>query len=177
MMRMKRRAPWLALLALGLGGAAPMAAQTGAANTRSGAVRQAVEVRFAERVSDDLELSDAQAAKLRASVARWAGERRRLAARERDLRRTLAGQLRPGDAADEDKVADLSEELLDLRVKYAETFRDEMHDLRGVLDPVQRARFFAIRERLLQRVQELRQDRRAGAAAGGTAPRRTRVRR
>jgi len=87
------------------------------------------------------------------------GERRRkMEARERDLRVALTGQLRPGVAANEDSVARLTKALVDLRVDYANTWRDEMNAL-SYLTPVQRAQLYVMRDRLLQRVQEIRDER------------------
>ena len=56
-------------------------------------------------------------------------------------------------------MARLTRDLLDLRVQYAESWRDEMKQL-SFLTPVQRARLLLMRERLLQRVHEMRGDHR-----------------
>jgi hypothetical protein len=49
----------------------------------------------------------------------------------------------------------MTRELLELRVRYAESWREEMNQL-TFLTPVQRARLLVLRERLLQRVHEMR---------------------
>jgi hypothetical protein len=77
-------------------------------------------------------------------------------ARQRVLRDALAGQLRPGIAASPDSVARLTDELMALRVRYAESFRDEQAELAEYLDPVQRARLTILRDRLVQRAQDFR---------------------
>ena len=59
-------------------------------------------------------------------------------AEERRLRQALAGELRPGVAANKDNVARLTDQLLDLKVRYVASYRDEVKDLAGFLDPVQR---------------------------------------
>jgi hypothetical protein len=87
------------------------------------------------------------------------GRRRELRLRERRLHDALDEQLHAGAGADQDSVARLTRELLDLRVEYAESWRAEMGKL-GFLTPVQRARLMVMRERLLQRVHEMRERRR-----------------
>jgi hypothetical protein len=67
----------------------------------------------------------------------------------------LTWQLRPGVAADQDSVTRLTRALVELRVDYAKTWRDEMGEL-SYLTPVQRAQLYLMRDRLLQRVQEIR---------------------
>ena len=121
-------------------------------------LRQRIEERFAQRVQEQLGLSDAQATKLRATSQEYGDRRRKMEARERDLRVALTGQLRPGVAANEDSVAHLTKALVDLRVDYANTWRDEMNAL-SYLTPVQRAQLYVMRDRLLQRVQEIRDQR------------------
>ena len=119
------------------------------------ALRQRIEERFAQRVQEQLALSDEQATKLRATSQEYGERRRKMEARERDLRVALTGQLRPGVAANQDSVARLTKALVDLRVDYANTWRDEMSAL-SYLSPVQRAQLYVMRDRLLQRVQPSR---------------------
>jgi Spy/CpxP family protein refolding chaperone len=171
---MRKSCVWVfAFVAAASAAAAPLRAQeAGVPDRRAEAIRQQIEDRLAGRVQEELGLTDAQIAKLRATSADWAGQRRGLEARERLLRSSLARQLRPGVAGDQDSVARLTDDLLNLKVKYAQTFRDEMKDLSHFLNPVQRAQFFVIRERLLQRVQEIRERRQAAqlGSEGDTAP-------
>jgi hypothetical protein len=121
-------------------------------------LRQRIEERFAQRVQEQLGLTDEQTAKLRTTSREYGDRRRVLETRERELRLALTGQLRPGMAADQDSVARLTRALLDLRVDYAKSWREEMNDL-SYLTPVQRAQLYVMRDRLLQRVQEIRDER------------------
>ena len=125
---------------------------------RAQELRERIEERFAQRVQEQLGLTDEQTTKLRATSRQYGDRRRGLEARESDLRLALTGQLRPGVAANPDSVARLTKALLDLRVDYAKTWRDEMDDL-SYLTPVQRAQLYVMRDRLLQRVQEIRDER------------------
>lgn len=141
-----------------------LAAQdTGVNRPRADLLRQRIEERFAARVQEELGLSDDQTNKLRSTAREYASRRRELEAQERDLRSALAAQLRPGVAADQDRVAELTSKLVDLRVAYAQSFRDEMREHSKYLTPVQRAQLYVMRERLIQRVQEVRDRREEGA--------------
>lgn len=152
-----RRLPYsLLLLALAAG---PLLAQEPDTQPRGARLRERIEHRFAERIKAELELTDEQAARLK-EVAKENGSRRRdLRRRERALSTALDEQLRAGPAADQDSVARLTRELLDLRVEYAESWREEMGKL-SFLTPVQRARLMVMRDRLLHRVHEMREGRR-----------------
>lgn len=123
-------------------------------------LREQVQQRFGERVKEELNLTDDQAARLRTTTESFAKQRGELRTREHALRRALADQLRPGIAANNDSVAKLTEQLVDLRIRYAETFRGELRDLSGFLTPVQRARLFSMRERLFHAADQGRDGRR-----------------
>jgi hypothetical protein len=137
--------------------AAPSRAQEPApARPRLEELRRRVRERFAERIQQDLNLTSDQMRRLRVTAGTFGGRRRDLEARQRALRDALAGQLRPGIAASPDSVARLTDELMALRVRYAESFRDEQAELAQYLDPVQRARLTVLRDRLVQRAQDFR---------------------
>jgi hypothetical protein len=148
-----------------------LAAQdTGSNRPRAALLRQRIEERFAARVQEELGLNNDQTTKLRSTAREFAGRRRELEAQERDLRSALAAQLRPGVAADQDRVAELTTKLVDLRVAYAQSFRDEMREHAKYLSPVQRAQLYVMRERLIQRVQEVRDQREGGIRGGRRRP-------
>jgi Spy/CpxP family protein refolding chaperone len=122
-------------------------------------LRHRIERRFSERIKEELDLTDAQAAKLK-EVAKANGSRRReLRRRERALSAAIDQQLEAGENADQDSLAHMTREMLDLRVEYAQSLRDEMGKL-TFLTPVQRARLMVLRDHLLHRVHEMREDRR-----------------
>lgn len=143
----------IGLLVLGLGlAAAPVHAQDSApTRPRAEELRRRVRERLAERVREQLDLTDDQMRQLRGTVGKFGLRRRDMEARQRTVRGALAEQLRPGVAASRDSVARLTEELMGLRVRYAESFRDEQAELSRYLDPVQRARLLVLRDRLLER--------------------------
>lgn len=122
-------------------------------------LRRRVRERLAQRIQADLRLSDEQMSRLRVTVGTFGARRRELEARQLAIRTALAGQLRPGGAAAPDSVARLMDELADVRVRYAETYRAELAEMSGYLDPVQRARITLLRERLAERGREFRRRR------------------
>jgi Spy/CpxP family protein refolding chaperone len=123
---------------------------------RAEALRRELEIRFAEQMREQLQLSDEQAPRVRDIMAGYAEKRRTLEMEERRLRQALNGQLRPGIAANPDSVTLLVDGISAARVNYAKLIQDEMRELSGVLTPVQRGQLFLMRERLLQRVREMR---------------------
>jgi len=147
--------------------AAPLAAQGDRdRHPHAPELRNRIERRFAEHVKQELELTDEQAARLKAVAMEHGGRRREFRHRERELRAALDAQIRDGGTPDQDSVARLTGELLDLRIRYAESWRQEMDELSPFLTPVQRARLLVLRERLLQRVHEMRNERRGFRGRG-----------
>jgi hypothetical protein len=152
------RSVWgIGLLITLAGVATPVQAQEpGPGRPRLEELRRRVRERVAQRIQQDLKLTPDQMQRLRATVGTYAGRRRDLEARQRDLRQALGSELRPGIAATPDSVARFTDELLDLRVRYAESFRDEQRELARYLDPVQRAKLMLLRDRLTNRAREFR---------------------
>jgi len=157
------------LLALGLVGAgmAGAQAQEPPEPARAERLRQMIEDRFAEQLDRQLGLSESQSTEVRAILLTWARKRRDLERTERRLRQDLASQMRPGVAADDAMVTRTMNEILDGRIAFVQTFKDELEALAPILSPVQRAQYMQLRDRLMQRVQDIR-----GARGGPPGPRR-----
>ena len=156
---MRHRTCWVVGIVL-LAAAAPVRAQEPApAHPRLEELRRRVRERYAERVRQELDLTDDQMRRLRTTVGAYGARRRDMETRQRDLRSALVQQLRPGVAASRDSVARLTDELTSLRVRYAESFRAEQTEMAKYLDPVQRAKITLLRDRLLDRARELRRRR------------------
>lgn len=146
-----------AIRALGL--AAAIAVWTAAAGEAQGPVgprvqqlRREIEERFAARLRMELGLTEDQHTRVRAIMVTHAQRRGGLEESEQQLRAALAGQLRPGIAANPDSVTRLVDQLSAIRVTYAQSIQEEMRELGGVLTPVQRGQLFLMRDRLLQQV-------------------------
>jgi hypothetical protein len=133
---------------------------------RAERLRQMIEERFADRLTTELALTDDQAVKVRAVLATWAQKRRGLERDERAVRQRLASAMRPGVAADERTVTRLTDEILEGRLAYVQTFKDELNALTGTLSPIQKGQYILLRDRLMQRVQEIRDQRQGQMPAG-----------
>ena len=139
--------------------AAPLLAQQPDSPPGGPALRDRIERRFSERIKEELQLTDEQAVKLK-EVAKENGSRRReLRRQERALYAAIDQQLDAGERTNQDSVAHMTQQLLDIRVEYAQSIRQEMGKL-TFLTPVQRAKLMIMRDRLLHRVHEMRDDRR-----------------
>jgi hypothetical protein len=134
-------------------------------SVRAETLRQEIERRFAERVRADLALSDPQMEQLRQHQGNFGTRRRALLRHQRELRLALQQQMRPGVAADADSVRHLNEALRENRGRIFALEQEEDEQLSRFLSPVQVAQYRQLRERLLERVNELR--RRAGAGRPG----------
>lgn len=150
-------------------GTAGLAAQSREPSADVEMLRQQVEERFSERVRQELGLSDDQAEKLRATSREFALKRRDLFREDRRTRLALGEQMRPGTAADQDSVARLTEKIGQSRSDLSRSYQDELEAM-TFLTPVQRARYFQLRERLLERVRDA-QSRRQGMTPRAGRPR------
>ena len=149
----------LALVSMVALPAAAAAQDTVADPGRAEQLRLRIEQRFGERLKEELGLTDDQGSRLRIALAALAARRRGMEQDERRMRQALAYQLRPGIAANADSVAKLVDALTTHRIAYAQTFKDEMRELSTILNPVQRGQYLMLRDRLMQRAEELRQGR------------------
>ena len=156
MTRTMRRYGLALVLAAALPVSVGMLSAQDAAGGRSPALRRELEQRFAAQVREQLQLTSEQETKVRGIMTGFAERRRTLEGEERTMRQALNTQLRPGIAANPDSVASLVDGISAARVSYARLIQDEMKELSTVLDPVQRGQLFLMRDRLLQRVQEMR---------------------
>ncbi len=163
----------LLAVALVLGAASRASAQDPGADglnpQRAEQLRLQIEDRLAARAKEELGLTDEQLQRLRATAGQFGEQRRGVEEQERRLRQAMAFQLRPGIAANPDSVSRLTDALINVKGAYVQTYRDEMHALAGFLNPVQRAQFFMLRERLLTLAQEIRAQRRL-QITGDAAP-------
>jgi hypothetical protein len=132
-------------------------------------LRQEVERRIEERVRVDLRLSDDQMSKLRATQSRI-GPRRRLLLRQLiGYRIGLYGQMRPGVAANPDSVRVYMDGEQRVRVQQLALEQEEDREWAGYLTPVQRAQLKIIRQRIIDRVNQLRATRQ-NRLRGGDRP-------
>ena len=143
-------------------------------SARAAQLRAEIERRFADRVRQELDLTDDQAAKLRATQERLALRRRPALERQHRLRQALQEQMRPGVAANQDSVGRLMHGVRAGRAELLAIEEEEQRELAGYLSPVQQAQFQMLRERFVRRIQEVRRERAGGGREDmpGRRPRR-----
>ena len=132
----------------------PLAAQRTDSAGRSDSLRHRIEERFAARVQQELNLTNEQATRLRATSATYGARRRELREQERRIKQALWQQLQPGVAANNDSVSRLTDAMIQRKLTSAQAARDEMNELSRYLNPVQRARLYVMREQLYHRVKK-----------------------
>ena len=133
-------------------------------------LRAQIEERFSRHVQQELRLTPDQATKLRGSQERFGTQRRALMRQQLDRRRALEDQMEPGVAANADSVKRLMDGLQAGRTAMLKIEQDEDREMAGYLTPVQRARYQRMREMLMRRVNEMREQRRGGRMGPGVGP-------
>jgi len=132
-----------------------------------GRLRQRVDSVFSTRVQRELQLTPDQTTKLRATQERFSARRRTLVQQQMQRRSALQDQMQPGVAANSDSVRKLMDGIQAGRAEMVKIEQDQDREMSGYLTPVQRARYQQMRERFIQRVDELRIQRREGRGLGG----------
>ncbi len=122
-------------------------------------LRDQIRVRWQQVVRRQLDLKPDQAARLQQTEDRFAADRRAIAQRQRGVQEALRGQLQPGIAANADSVRRLMDARDQNRAALAQLERDEDKEMAGYLTPVQRARYQFLRQRLQERIVEMRRQR------------------
>jgi Spy/CpxP family protein refolding chaperone len=155
---------------------APLSAQVvgggGAGGGKGGVAhpkREELDQRFRERtaalVRRRLKLSDEQMSRLQAANQQLDRERVALVAEEGAARKALRAELLARDAANEQKVASLLDQLIRLQRQRVDMMANEQRELAKFLTPTQRAKYLGLQNQLRARMDELRKPR--GAASGG----------
>ena len=140
-------------------------------------LRTMIEQRFSQRVQQELKLTNEQTTKLRDTQDRFGPRRRALMRQQMERRLALENQMQPGVAANQDSVRKLMDALTTGRLEMVRIQQEENRELNGFLTPVQQVRYNMMRERLLQRVGEMRREGRGmgrgrGQGMGGRGQRR-----
>lgn len=130
-------------------------------------LRQELETRYDHRVKEVLGLTDEQAAKLRATQERFRDRRQEIHRQQLALRGALTDQMRPGVAANSDSVRGLMDRIQANRLSQVQLDQEENREMAGYLNPVQRAQYQIMRERLLNRVAQERYQRGQGGVPRG----------
>jgi Spy/CpxP family protein refolding chaperone len=139
-------------------------------------LQQQIEDRFGRVVQQQLQLSEDQVAKLRATEERFRTRRRDIIRGQLDLRRALNGQMCPGCSADADSVRKLMDAIETNRGELFRLQQEQNREMAGYLTPVQRAQYQMLRERFVRRLSEVRRERPLGGARERQRPLRPRRR-
>ena len=129
-------------------------------------LRGQIEQRFTDRVQQELKLTPDQTTKLRATQERFGTRRRTLMQQQMQRRQGLESQMQPGVAANSDSVRKLMDGMRAGRAEMLKIEQDEDQEMAGYMTPVQRARYQQMREHLMRRVNEMRQERRGRMGPG-----------
>ena len=169
-----RRLMWLVGLVLVPALAAQDSSAAGDAAERE-RLQQQIEDHVAQRVKQQLGLSDDQANRLRSTEENFRQRRRDLFQRQLTIEQGLRDQMRPGVAANSDSVRRLMDVRQAARADQLRLDQDQDREMAGYLTPVQRAQYQMIRERIRLRLQQLRRERIERRQGGGPAVRRPRA--
>lgn len=124
-------------------------------------VRQA----FAKAVRRQLNLNDDQMRRLQSVDLKYERQRIALLRDERQARLALKGAMDDSTKVDQTKVDGYLAQLVKGQRSRADLLESEQKELAGFLTPLQRAKYFAMKERLNRRMQELAQQNSARGAA------------
>ena len=125
----------------------------------AGDVREA----FRRVAKQRLELTDDQARRLKEVDDRYEVQRNEVARDEREARQALRAALAaPAGSTDQAKVDENMARVMKAQRRRSEILEAEQKDLGGFLTPVQRAKYFALRDNYARRIQQLRQNGRGG---------------
>lgn len=125
---------------------------------------------FARAVRQRVGLTEDQMRKLAPITQKYANERARIQLDERQARMELGRILRDSVAGDSAKVEGLMARMLDAQKRQVQLLEEEQKELATIMSPLQRARFFGLREQMRRQLEERRRGR--GEGLGGPPPRR-----
>lgn len=157
-----------ALLAISAIGSAALAQQTPPAgpNPRREMLEQRLRERTGQMVQRRLQLTDDQMRQLQTANREFEQRRGDLFARERETRRDLRTQML-AEKPDQNRVSQLLDQTIQLERQRLDLVQSEQRELAKFLNPVQRAKLFAIQAELRRRSQELRNRARQRSPAPG----------
>lgn len=127
-------------------------------------LEQAIRQRMARVLKERVELSDEQMEKVAAVNRKYEERRRMLVEQERDVRIGMRQEVMRSDQPDQERVARLITESIQVQRQRLQLLEDEQKDLAEFMTPVQRARYLAVQEQIHRTIEEMR---RGGARQPG----------
>jgi periplasmic protein CpxP/Spy len=122
--------------------------------------------RTAELVRRQLQLNDDQMNRLQATNGQFEAQRLALVMQERQARQALRAEMMKKDAANQQRVGGLLDQLVSLQRQRVDLLASEQHELGKFLTPVQRAKYFGLQGQMRKKMQELRDRRPPGVGQG-----------
>src|SRR5438552_9044580 len=120
-------------------------------------LQQRVRRAFNEVVRRQLNLSVPQMQTLQRTDQKYEQQRRAVVLEEREARLNLAAAMQDSTGhPDQDKIAQYLDQLVAGQRRRAELLASEQKEFSTFLSPLQRAQYFALKERLSRKLQELR---------------------
>ena len=142
-----------------------------AANPKQQALAKQVRQAFRGVVRKQLALNDEQVKKLNEVDDRFQLQRNEVNRDERQALLALKGALEDTSGnPDQAKVDEYMSRLVKAQHRRADILESEQKDLSGFLTPVQRAKYFALRDQLNRRIAQLRQQDSTAAGRAGRPP-------
>ncbi|MDQ3697543.1 MAG: hypothetical protein M3373_05900 [Gemmatimonadota bacterium] len=129
------------------------------------ALEQRVRQRFAEVVRDRVGLTDDQMGRLSATNDRYEERRRELVAQERQIRIDMRDEILAGDSANQQRVAQLLDQMIRVQRQRLELVEQEQRDLASFMSPVQRAKYLAVQDQIRRQMDDMRRRRSDGGVA------------
>ncbi len=135
-------------------------------NPRRQALQRQVREAFAKVVRKQLNLNDEQMASLQRVDSKFEQQRRALMRQERQTRLDLVSAMADSTSPDQARIAQQLDALVQSQRKRADLLDAEQKELSTFLTPLQRAKYFAVKERLNRRLQQLVQADSSGRRGG-----------
>jgi len=157
------------LIALGAFLAPTVSAQNPQMMQRREQLQGQIMQRFMQNFRTQAALSDEQFQQFQELTVQFFQQRTQLQMRERQMWMALAGQMRPGIAANADSVNALIDGLIGVQEEQAEIARDEQAQFARFLTPVQRGQLMVAWRRLQMQIEGVR-GRMMGPPEGSRGP-------
>lgn len=108
-------------------------------------------------------LTDEQMKRLVPVNQRFTAQRRAIQRQERQTRVALRDAIRDSSQADQAKITEYLDKLLDLQRQRVELLAQEQKDLAEFMTPLQRAKYTALQEQVRQKIDQMRRQNRPPA--------------
>ena len=162
-MRFRRWVLWLGALSLPASSVQAQRPVPDSASAGRQALEQRVRQRMAAVVQQRLGLNADQMRRLGEVNRDMEGQRRQLNQQERELRTGLRAEVLRGDSANQERVARLVDQLIDVQRRRIDLVSREQRALAAFMTPTQRAQYLAIQDQLRRRMEDMRGRPRRGA--------------